>query len=164
MIDRTDLPATFYAKPPGIWQLVFWAAWMALSLLIAIAWWSEPIASGRFVIALGLTACFATFFAATRRRRQRDLKPSVVVSSNGLLFHPETGAERIVRWDQLRRIVDDRRGSIVFDTTDNKKLGDRAFFSPIGIYISATCRTRNGDQLAQVIPDLWREQAAASAR
>ena len=165
MSPQLDLSVTFYARPPGIWQLLFWGAWAALSLLLAIGWWSEPFATGRFAIALGMAACFAAFLVTTLRHRQRDAKPAVVVSRNGLLFRPETSFERIVRWDQLKQIMDDRRGSIVFDTIDNKRLGGRALmFFPAGIYVSAKCRTKSGERLALVIGDLWRELAAGSGR
>lgn len=158
-----EQPFAFYSKPPGAWQLGFWGAWIGLSLLLAAGWWSEPFTSGRLIVALGLAGCFFGFFIATWRRRQRDIKPAVIISSDGLRFRPETTAERFVRWDQLKAAIDDRRGSLVFSTTDNRKLGGRALLLfPTGIYVSSKCQTRDGVKLVSRFPALWQEMMAAS--
>lgn len=156
-------PIVFYAKPPSVWQLVFWGAWVVLSLLLATGWRSEALTSGRLIVSLGLASCFAAFLIATLRRRQRDLKPALIVSPDGLRFHPETSAERIVRWDQLSAVIDNRRGSIVYATTDNRNLGGRAFLLfPTGLYLSDKCQTRDGVRLAAQFPSIWQEATAAS--
>ena len=160
-----EQPLAFYSKPPGLWQFGFWGAWIGLSLLLAMGWWSEPLTSGRLIVALGLAACFLGFFIATWRRRQRDIKPAVIISSDGLRFRPETTAERFVRWDQLKAAIDDRRGSLVFITTNNRELGGRALLLfPTGNYVSAKSQTRGGIKLVSHFPALWQGMMSASNR
>ena len=163
MITQHDQPISFYSQPPGFWQFGFWASWVALSLVLAVGWWSEPISSGRLIVSLGLAFCFAGFFVATLRRRQRELKPAVIASSDGLRFRSGTASERFVRWDQLKKVVDDRRGSIVFGTIDNRTLGGRALLIfATGNYVSATCQTQDGTKLATAVPAMWQEAQARS--
>jgi hypothetical protein len=72
---------------------------------------------------------------------------------------------QFVRWDQLRAAIDDRRGSLVFSTTDNRKLGGRALLLfPTGNYVSARCQTRDGVKLVSHFPALWQGMTSTSDR
>lgn len=148
--------ATFWTKPAGVWQLAFWGVWVALSALLAVGWLSEPLSTGRFFIALLLTLSFAGFLVNTQRGRIRAKRPVLITSTLGLQFRPGTNQAKFITWGQLKNVQDNRGQSIVFETIDNRLLGDRVFgLIPTGICIPVNARTEDGLLLTSLIARLW---------
>jgi hypothetical protein len=78
------------------------AAWGGFSLLGvpgALAWFSEPLSSGRFLIALGLIAIPIAYGIATWRKiRLTSGHPAVTISARGLVFWPGSSREKRLSW------------------------------------------------------------------
>ena len=154
----TGPPISFWAPPSGRWQLAAWGGFALLGVPGALAWFSEPLSSGRFLIALGLIGIFIAYGIATWRKiRLTSDHPAVTISARGLVFWPGSSREQGLSWQELKGVSYSSGGGeswYSFDTVDNRLLGSRVFFFiPIAIHVPAKARSREGARL-----DVWAEE------